>query len=59
TLHPIEIKKSADPDPRDISAFGFLDKIPGIQRGSGGVVCMYDRLLPLKGEDQVIPISCL
>ncbi|MDL2330385.1 ATP-binding protein, partial [Desulfosarcina sp. OttesenSCG-928-A07] len=59
TLHPIEIKKSADPDPRDISAFGLLDKIPGIQRGSGGMICMYDQLVPLKGEDRVIPISCL
>lgn len=59
TLHPIEIKKSADPDPRDISAFGILDKISGVERGSGGIICLYDHLVALKGDDRVIPVSYL
>ena len=58
-LHPIEIKKNADPKRDDISAFGVLDKISGITRGSGGVVCMYDSLITLENEDKVVPVKFL
>lgn len=57
TLYPIEIKKYADPRKEDISAFGMLDKIGGVKRGSGGIICMYDKLLPLDREDWVIPLK--
>lgn len=59
TLYPIEMKKHADPSKRDIDAFRVLDKIPGIKRGSGGVVCLYDKLITLQGEDKIIPINYL
>ncbi|MCL1925833.1 MAG: ATP-binding protein [Syntrophorhabdaceae bacterium] len=59
TLYPIEIKKTADPRPADVKAFGVLDKIPGVKRGSGGLVCLYDRHVPLLGEDMVIPLAYL
>lgn len=58
-LHPLEIKKHADPKAEDIANFTVLDKIPGVTRGSGGVICMYDRLLTLKGEDKIIPVNYL
>ena len=58
-LHPIEIKKTANPHKGDIRAFGLLEKIPDIKRGQGGVVCMYDKLLALHGEDMIIPVSYL
>ena len=58
-LFPIEIKKHADPRKDDIDAFSLLDKIHGVQRGPGGVICMYDKLITLKGEDKVIPLSYL
>jgi uncharacterized protein len=57
TLYPIEIKKHADPSKKDVSAFNVLDKIPGIKRGQGGVVCLYDNLVTLQGNDKVIPIK--
>ncbi len=57
TLHPIEIKKHADPNKNDIAAFDLLDKMANIKRGSGGVICLYDKLLTLKGNDKVIPIQ--
>jgi hypothetical protein len=57
TLYPIEIKKHADPRKEDVAVFGILDKIPGITHAPGGVVCMYDNLLPLKGDDMVIPLK--
>ncbi len=59
TLYPLEMKKHADPSKKDIDAFSILDKIPNIKRGSGGVICLYDKLITLKGEDKVIPIGYL
>ncbi len=59
TLYPIEIKKHADPQRKDVDAFSLLDKLPGIKRGPGGVVCLYDRLITLRKEDMVIPINYL
>jgi predicted AAA+ superfamily ATPase len=57
TLHPLEIKKSADPNASDMKAFAALDKIPGVKRGKGGIICLYDRLLPLAGKDMVLPLA--
>lgn len=59
TLYPLEMKKHADPQKRDIAAFGVLDKIPDIKRGPGGVICLYDNLITLRGEDRVIPVQYL
>lgn len=58
-LYPLEMKKHADPQKKDIAAFGMLDKIPDIKRGSGGVICLYDNLITLKGDDRVIPVQYL
>ena len=59
TLYPLEIKKHADPQKKDLDAFDLLGKIPGVNRGSGGVICLYDRLVTLKGNDRAIPINYL
>ncbi len=59
TLYPIEMKKHADPKKRDVQAFAVLDRIPGVRRGSGGVVCLYDKLITWQGSDKVIPINYL
>ncbi len=59
TLYPIEIKRHADPRTKDIHAFRKLDNIPGMKRGTGGVVCLYDKLLSLSETDKVIPINYL
>lgn len=57
SLHPIEIKKHADPTKKDIEAFKVLDKISNISRGLGGVVCLYDNLISLTDTDHIIPIK--
>ena len=59
TLYPLEIKKHADPQKKDVEAFALLDKIPNIRRGCGGVICLYENLVTLKGSDKVIPVSFL
>lgn len=58
-LYPIEIKKHADPMQKDVETFDVLDKISGVQRGPGGVICLYDNLVTLRGADKVIPIKYL
>ncbi|WP_249289871.1 ATP-binding protein [Bianquea renquensis] len=59
TLYPIEMKKHADPVKKDTDAFALLDKIPGIRRGAGGVICLYDKPVTLRGDDRVIPVNYL
>ena len=59
TLHPIEIKKYADPSKSDVAKFDILDRINGIIRGQGGVVCLYDNLISLSGSDKAIPVTML
>lgn len=59
TLYPLEMKKHADPSKKDIDAFGVLDKIPNVKRGSGGVICLYDKLITLQDNDKIIPINYL
>ena len=58
-LYPIEMKKHADPRKKDVEAFDLLDKIPGVKRGPGGVVCLYDKLIALRGADRIIPVNFL
>jgi predicted AAA+ superfamily ATPase len=59
TLHPLEIKKHADPDTGDVKAFALLDKMHGMRRGPGGIICLYDSLITLQGCDRVIPVCYL
>jgi len=59
TLYPIEIKKHADPSKSDVAKFSILSKIPSIKRGSGGVICLYDNLTTLQGNDKAIPVTLL
>jgi predicted AAA+ superfamily ATPase len=59
TLYPLEIKKHADPGKKDIAAFALLDKIANVRRGPGGVICLYENLAALQGNDRVIPVRYL
>ena len=58
-LYPLEMKKHADPQKRDIAAFKQLDKLPYVKSGPGGVICLYDNLVTLQDNDRVIPVKYL
>jgi hypothetical protein len=58
-LYPLEMKKHADPKKEDVAAFDLIEKIPSVKRGPGGVICMYDNLITIKGDDRVIPVKYL
>ena len=53
-LHPLEIKKSASPDSREIRKFKLLEN-PMIPTGSGGILCMAPEPLPLDEKNAIIP----
>ena len=58
-LYPLEIKKHADPRIGDLDYFSVLEKLHGVQRGPGGVICMYDNLITMRGQDRAIPVWLL
>ena len=58
-LYPIEIKKTSNPNTTDIKAFSVIDSLKNLQRKEGGIVCMYDKLVPLQKNDMIIPINYL
>lgn len=53
-IHPLEIKKSASPNRREINKYLLLDKA-SIPRGCGGIVCMCDEPLPIDEKNFFIP----
>ncbi len=56
-LYPLEVKKHADPSVHDLDHFSVLDRFAN--RGPGGVICLYDRLVTLRGQDRAIPVGYL
>jgi len=57
-LHPVEIKKTARPDPTAAAAFSVLDKSEK-KVGGGGVICMMERPFPLDAVNSFIPINII
>jgi hypothetical protein len=58
TIHPLEIKKSANPNRRDVKKFSFLDKISA-QRGNGGILCMCEEVIPIDEKNFFIPCNLI
>ena len=57
-LYPVEIKKTASPDARDVSTFKLLaTAFPSLQIESGGLICTYDKVLSIADNVRVIPIN--
>lgn len=58
TLYPIEIKKTASPNVKDIKNFQIIGEyFSDVQIGAGGVVCNYDKVLALNEQNSVIPLA--
>lgn len=56
-LHPIEIKKSANPSKSMIENFKVLENIKEV--GEGAIICMYDKIFDLDEKNKVIPFRYL
>lgn len=57
-IHPIEIKKSATPDRREVKKYELLSKA-GLAQGSGGIVCMCEEVIPIDAKNCFIPCNVL
>ena len=57
-FYPIEIKRSAAPKEEDVKTFRLLQKM-GVTTGKGAIVCLYENLLPLNRDVQIIPVGYL
>lgn len=58
TIHPLEIKKSANPDKREIKKFSLIDK-SALKHGNGGIVCMCEEPLPIDENNCFIPSNLI
>lgn len=58
TIHPIEIKKSANPDMRETKKYLLLDKA-SLKRGNGGIVCMCEEVVPIDQDNCFIPSNII
>lgn len=54
-LHPLEIKRSANPGSELLRAFSLLDKA-SVPRGKGAILCMRPKLSALDSENFIVPI---
>ena len=57
-LFPIEVKKMATPPKKLTKVFDLIDKSP-LQRGTGAVLCMADRLGAFDQNNLIIPIPLI
>jgi predicted AAA+ superfamily ATPase len=57
-IHPLEIKKSANPNRREIKKFSVLEKTP-IQKGDGGIICVCEETVPIDNENNFIPCNLI
>ncbi len=57
-LHPVEIKKSSNPDKKTVGSFHLLEK-SSLKIGEGGVVCMIEKPYPLDENNNYIPCNII
>lgn len=57
-IHPLEIKKSANPDRREVKKYELLDKAK-LERGSGGIICMCEEVIPIDEKNCFIPCNLI
>ncbi len=57
-IHPLEIKKSANPDRREIKKYDVLDKAE-LTCGAGGIVCMCEEPIPIDNKNCFIPSNLI
>jgi predicted AAA+ superfamily ATPase len=57
-IHPLEIKKSASPDRREVRKFSLLDKAQ-LERSYGGIVCMCEEVIPIDEMNCFIPCNLI
>ena len=57
-IHPLEIKKSANPDIREVKKFAVLENT-GLEHGYGGIICMCEDVIPIDEKNCFIPCNSI
>ena len=57
-LHPLEIKQSAAPRRQEVRKFELIER-SGLERGSGGIICMAPEPMYISEQDSFIPAPIL
>ena len=57
-IHPLEIKKSANPEKKEIRKFGVIGKT-SLKQGYGGIVCMFPAPFPIDQKNSYIPSNLI
>lgn len=57
-VHPLEIKRSANPDKREIKKYNVLDKTT-VETGNGGIICMYPKPFPIDRMNCYVPSNLI
>ena len=57
-IHPLEIKKSANPDKKEVKKFSVIEKTT-LEKGMGGLVCMFPQPFPIDRENLLIPSNLI
>ena len=57
-IHPLEIKKSAKPDKREIKKFSVIEKT-SLSQGHGGIICMCEEPIPIDEKNCFIPSNLI
>lgn len=57
-IHPLEIKKSANPDKKEVRKFKVIEKTT-LKQGAGGIICMFPRPFPIDSENAYIPCTVI
>ncbi len=57
-IHPLEIKKSANPDRREVKKYSVIDKA-SLVRGNGGIICMCEQPVPIDKNNCFIPSNLI
>lgn len=57
-IYPLEIKKTASPEKKDVRHFQALEKL-NLSIGPGGIICLAEQSLPLTSSVQSIPVAAL
>ena len=57
-IHPLEIKKSANPENKLVKKFDVIEKT-SLVRSNGGIICMYPVPFPIDSRDSLIPSNLI
>lgn len=57
-IHPFEIKKSSNPNKREVKKYSVIDKA-ALQRGNGGIICLCEEPMPIDADNSFIPCNLI